>query len=66
MDFLIDNKIILEIKKSDRFSKLEIAQVHGYLKATGKRLGMIVHFTREGVKFKRILNINHSYIRRDS
>jgi GxxExxY protein len=29
-DFLIENKIILEIKKTDRFSKKEIDQIHGY------------------------------------
>lgn len=58
LDFLIEDKIVLEIKKTDRFSRQEIAQVHGYLKATGLKLGVIAHFTRDGIKFKRILNIN--------
>jgi len=57
LDFLIENSIILEIKKSDRFAKQEIDQVHGYLKATGRKLGILAHFTKDGIKFKRILNI---------
>ncbi|PIR44193.1 GxxExxY protein [Candidatus Wolfebacteria bacterium CG10_big_fil_rev_8_21_14_0_10_31_9] len=58
LDFLIDDKIVLEIKKTDRFSKTEIEQVLGYLKATNLKLGIIAHFTKDGIKYKRILNIN--------
>ena len=57
LDFLIENKIVLEIKKTDRFSKSEISQITGYLKATSKKLEIIAHFTKDGIKFKRILNI---------
>ena len=56
-DFLIANKIILEIKKTDRFSKQEINQVHGYLKASSLKLGILAHFTKDDIKYKRILNI---------
>jgi len=58
LDFLIDNKIVLEIKKRDYFSKSDIDQIFSYLQVTGLKLGIISHFTRTGVKFKRILNIN--------
>jgi GxxExxY protein len=58
LDFLIDNKIVLEIKKRDYFSKADIDQIFSYLQITGLKLGIISHFTRTGVKFKRILNIN--------
>lgn len=57
LDFLIDNKIVLEIKKRNYFSKNDIEQVYNYLKTTGLQLGIIAHFTKDGVKFKRILNI---------
>lgn len=57
LDFLVEDKVILEIKKADRFSKTEIDQVHGYLKATGLKLGVIAHFAKDGVKYKRILNL---------
>jgi len=57
LDFLIENKIVLEIKKRDYFSKNDIEQVYSYLKTKKLKLGIIAHFTKNGVKFKRILNI---------
>lgn len=57
IDFIIENKIILEIKKGNRFSKRYFDQVNSYLKVTGMKLAILVHFTSDGVKFKRILNI---------
>ncbi len=55
-DFLIDNKIILEIKVRNYFRKKDIDQLHSYLKARKLKLGIIAHFTNTGVKFKRIVN----------
>ena len=56
-DFLIDDKIILEIKVRNYFSKKDIDQLYSYLKAKNLKLGILVHFTRTGAKFKRIVNI---------
>lgn len=57
LDFLINNEIILEIKKDTIFRKPFINQVYSYLKAKNLKLGIIANFTREGVRFKRIVNI---------
>jgi len=57
LDFLIDGKIVLEIKKGNYFSKRNIEQINEYLKATGMRLAILANFTLNGVKFKRIVNI---------
>jgi len=40
IDFVIDGKIILEIKRGERFLKGNIEQVVSYLKATGLKLGI--------------------------
>ncbi len=56
-DFLIEDKIILEIKVRNFFSKKDINQLFSYLKAQNLKLGIIAHFTRTGVKHKRIVNI---------
>ncbi|PIS29970.1 MAG: hypothetical protein COT41_03880 [Candidatus Portnoybacteria bacterium CG08_land_8_20_14_0_20_40_83] len=56
-DFLIDDKIVLEIKVRDYFSKKDITQLYSYLKAKNLKLGIIAHFTKTGVKFKRVANI---------
>lgn len=56
LDFLIDNSIILEIKKGNRFSMSDIKQVLMYLKTTDKKLGTLAYFGSNGVKYKRIIN----------
>lgn len=56
LDFLIEDKIILELKVGDRFSRQDIEQIHSYLKANSLQLGLLVNFTSQGVKFKRIIN----------
>ena len=56
LDFLVEDKIILEIKKGNYFSKRNIEQVKGYLHATGLKLAILANFTSNGVKFFRVLN----------
>lgn len=57
LDFLIDDKIVLEIKKDKLFSKKNIEQTFAYLKSRKLKLGILANFTREGLKFKRIVNL---------
>lgn len=57
LDFLIEDKIILEIKQGNYFSKSHIEQIHNYLKANKLKLGLLANFTMNGVKIKRIVNI---------
>jgi GxxExxY protein len=58
LDFLIEGKIVLEIKKGDRFSKRNIDQILEYLKVTGLKLGILANFGSKDLKFKRIVNLN--------
>src|SRR3989338_8497605 len=58
LDFLIENKIILEIKKGEVFLRKNIEQIFSYLKAKKFKLGILANFTKTGLKFKRIVNIN--------
>lgn len=56
-DFLIENKVVLEIKVRNYFSRQDIEQLLRYLKAKDLKLGIIAHFTKGGVKFKRVVNL---------
>jgi len=58
LDFIIDHKLVLEIKARSYFSKRDIHQVLGYLKKSGLELGILAGFGSEGIKFKRILRGN--------
>jgi len=57
LDFLIDDKVILEIKRGVHFSRNDIQQTLNYLKALNLKLGLLVYFGKDGVKFKMIVNI---------
>lgn len=57
LDFLIENKIIVELKSGEKFLRQNINQIYSYLQANDLPLGILINFTREGVKFRRIVNI---------
>ena len=57
LDFLVEDKIVVEIKRGDHFSMNHIEQIFSYLQATNLELGILANFTSNGVKYKRIINI---------
>jgi len=56
-DFLVFDKIVIELKSKNYFSKRDIDQLHSYLKAMNLKLGILVYFTKECVRYKRIVNL---------
>lgn len=57
-DFIVEDKIVVEIKKGNRFSKSHIDQVMEYLKLSNLKLAILVNFGSQGVAFKRIINFS--------
>lgn len=57
LDFLLDDKIVVEIKKGEHFSKTNIDQVMEYLKLSNLKLAILINFGNQGVMFKRIINL---------
>jgi len=57
LDFLVFGKIILEIKQRSFISSKDIDQIYKYLRAKNLKLGIIITFTNDGVRFKRIVNL---------
>ncbi|HAT74029.1 MAG: hypothetical protein US30_C0008G0035 [Candidatus Moranbacteria bacterium GW2011_GWF2_36_839] len=57
LDFLYEDKIVIELKQGENFSRQDFNQIYAYLKATNLKLGLLIHFTRTGIKFKRIVNL---------
>ena len=54
-DFVIDNKIIVEIKSEKLLTEIDEAQLHNYLKATGLKLGLLFNFGKSMIEIKRIV-----------
>ncbi len=56
LDFLIEDKIILELKRGKIIAINNVKQVKQYLTVLNLKLALIASFTYEGVKINRILN----------
>lgn len=57
LDFLVEGKVIVELKKSDFFSKKNIDQVVNYLKVSNLQLAVLINFSKNGVLHKRLVNL---------
>ncbi|MFH1089635.1 MAG: GxxExxY protein [Candidatus Uhrbacteria bacterium] len=55
VDFLVDEKIILEIKVAEKFKPADFKQVKSYLISNNIELGILVRFSGDGVAFCRVL-----------
>jgi GxxExxY protein len=56
-DFLVFDKIVLELKQRNYFSKKDFGQLYAYLKVMNLKLGLLVYFTKSGIKYRRIVNL---------
>ncbi|HBU07469.1 MAG TPA: hypothetical protein DEB09_05310 [Candidatus Magasanikbacteria bacterium] len=56
LDFLIEDKIVLELKRGNIVAVNNIDQVRQYPSALNLKLAIIASFTYNGVKINRILN----------
>ncbi len=58
-DFRVEEKIIVELKIRSHLGYVHIKQVEAYLIAGGCKLAIILYFTKDGVKFRRVLSPNN-------
>ena len=56
-DFICYNEIIVEIKATSGLTSTDEAQVINYLKATNKKLGLLVNFGGESLEHKRLVRL---------
>ncbi len=55
-DFIVDGKIVLELKSIDAISDNHKAQLLNYLRLTGCELGFIVNFKNRKAEIERMVN----------
>lgn len=55
-DFMVDNKIIVELKAVKNIEAVHYAQILNYLRATGLKLGIIFNFNDVSIHPIRVLN----------
>ena len=59
-DFVVADKVILELKAVTEMDKVYKAQTINYLKITGYKIGFLMNFGREKFEFYRISNFSQN------
>ncbi|MEE1962415.1 GxxExxY protein [Allomuricauda taeanensis] len=54
-DFIVDDKIILELKAIEKISSGHIKQTLNYLAASKMKLGLIINFGEDSLAYQRVL-----------
>ncbi len=54
-DLIVDEKIILELKAASQLKLKDEAQLINYLKTTGIKVGLLINFGEEKLKWKRFV-----------
>jgi len=55
-DLIVDEEIIIELKAVKNIDNSHLAQCINYLKATGKKLALLINFGNSRVQIKRVIN----------
>jgi len=55
LDLLVEDAVIVENKTVKEFDEIHTAQVLSYLKATGKKIGLLINFAKTKIDVKRIV-----------
>lgn len=56
VDFLIENKIAVEIKAVSDLSEAHLAQALNYLETNQLEVGLLINFGARSLQFKRLIN----------
>lgn len=59
VDFLVENKIMVELKALTKLEEVHWAQTINYLEAYGLEIGLLVNFGAKRLEFKRFINQKH-------
>lgn len=54
IDFIIEGKIIVELKAVSELNNIHIGQMVSYLKATNEQVGLILNFAKSRLEIKRV------------
>ncbi len=54
-DFVVENKVLVELKAQIKLDNIHLAQVLNYLKAYKLEVGLLINFGAKSLEFKRLI-----------
>ncbi len=64
VDFLIENKISVELKAITKLEDVHMAQAINYLEAYDLEIGLLINFGSKSLEFKRLINSKFNRLNR--
>lgn len=61
VDFLVEDKILIELKAVSELDNKHLNQIMNYLEAYRLEIGLLINFGENSLKFKRFVKSNHKY-----
>jgi GxxExxY protein len=58
VDFLVENKVMVELKALIQLEDVHLAQAINYLEAYHLEVGLLINFGAKSLEFKRVINSN--------
>lgn len=55
-DFIVDDKVIVEIKAINTLTDADVAQIINYLHTSGKRVGLLINFGKSSLEYRRFVH----------
>lgn len=65
VDFLIDQKIMVEIKATSELTDIHLTQAKNYLEAYDLDVGLLINFGAQSLEFKRLFGRNNTNLNQD-
>ena len=54
LDLIVQDSLVVELKAVHAINNFHVSQILSYLKASGKKLGLILNFARSRIEIKRV------------
>ena len=58
-DLIVEDKIVVDAKVVEAFNESHIAQMIGYLRITGLKVGLLINFKKASLQVKRVMAPNN-------
>ncbi len=65
-DFVVEDKVIVELKALVNLEDVHLAQAKNYVVAYNKPIGLLINFGAKSLQFKKIFNPNIPYLKKSS
>ena len=59
VDFLVEDKVMVELKAVTTLEDVHLAQAINYLEAYGLEVGLLINFGAKSLEYKRVINSKH-------